>query len=569
MKKQLLLPAFFFISIIAIAQKATVNWGSEFKMRKGSTELSVIKADSEGVFLKESHSALKSYFVIGATLRLSATLVKLNKNLEEIYRSDFDKELKGKEFEDFYFLNDKLFLLAMDYNKSDKRLSLYASEINKKSGGLSSTWKELDSWYKESNKDEIDFRVGYNNDSTKMVIVSRVLAKEKNEYFVREFDATLKPTTKKLKITNEFDANTFKLEDVLITNNGNITMIGREYEYREGKKKKAKFLDFKNYLIRIYKPDGKLLKELNMEVNAKWLMSTKLMQIKDKAIVLAGYYSNTKKGKEINGMLVQRINPEDGTIISTSEKELNTSLINIEDEEDEEETKEERKERERLEKLRDEEDGFSRYYRFRNFIPTDDGGVIILAESYNTFTRTATTPRSNFAPSVTSFYTVFQSGDMMISKVDNTGNLSWLNVVPKLQNETLAHGYSAGGGGFGLDNYFSHSSGLPYYSGFVSMPVAGKNAIAVFLNDNKANADVVTLGKKRRIVSNFNKSHCFMLTIDADKGSVNRKFIFSNNDIPPATIRLGVELDNNLYVVGRQNRSLGKTKIVVGKIVVK
>ncbi len=564
MKKQLLFPFFFFISIIAIAQKATVNWGSEFKMRKGSAELAVMQVEKDGVYLKESHAALKSYFVIGATVRESATLVKLSKAFGEIYRSNFDKELKGKEFEDFFFLKDKLYLLAMSYSKSDKRLALHAAEINKNNGDLSTTWKELDSWYKESNKDQIDFRVDYNSDSTKMIVVSRVLAKERNEYFIREFDASLKAVTKRLKITNEFDANTFKLEDVLVANNGNITMVGRVYEYQEGKKKKAKFLDFKNYLIRVYKPDGKLLKELNTEINAKWLVSTKLMQVKDKAIVLAGYYSNTRKGKEINGMLVQRINPEDGNIISTSQQELNTSLLQVA-EEDEEETKAERKEREKMEKLIEEEDGFSRYFRFRNFVPTEDGGLIILSEAYHSYVGSTTTMGSNFTRSTTRYYTVYSSGDMMISKMDAAGNISWLNVVPKWQYETIYEG-GASGSGLSFGNYFSYDRGLPYYSGFIGIPVPGKKEVAVFFNDNKANADVTTLGKKIKRAVNFSKSHCFLLSIDTEKGTMKRSFVFSNDDIPPATLRLGVELDNTLYVVGRQNRSLGKTKIVVGKI---
>jgi hypothetical protein len=87
----------------AHAQKAAVTWGEEFKMGRGSTDLEVIYADNTGVFVKESHMALKSYFVIGATMRESATLIKLNKGLTEEYRQDFNKELKGKEYEKFFF----------------------------------------------------------------------------------------------------------------------------------------------------------------------------------------------------------------------------------------------------------------------------------------------------------------------------------------------------------------------------------------------------------------------------------------------------------------------------------
>jgi len=38
-------------------------------------------------------------------------LIKLDKDLTEVYRNDFNKELKGKEYESFFFLKDKLFIL--------------------------------------------------------------------------------------------------------------------------------------------------------------------------------------------------------------------------------------------------------------------------------------------------------------------------------------------------------------------------------------------------------------------------------------------------------------------------
>ncbi|MGF2412488.1 MAG: hypothetical protein ACQUYJ_09185, partial [Ferruginibacter sp.] len=69
------------------AQKANVTWGDEFKLKKGSTDLEVMHTDNTGIYVKESHFALKSYFVIGATMRESATLTKLDKELKEQYLS--------------------------------------------------------------------------------------------------------------------------------------------------------------------------------------------------------------------------------------------------------------------------------------------------------------------------------------------------------------------------------------------------------------------------------------------------------------------------------------------------
>ncbi|MFT3979480.1 MAG: hypothetical protein QM687_03350 [Ferruginibacter sp.] len=578
MKKQLLLLSALFITATGFAQRATVNWGQEFKMKKGSTDLQVIQAEKDGIYLKEGHQALKSYFVIGATTRNSATLVKLDKSLEEVYRNDFNKELKGKEFEDFFFIQKKMYLLATDYIKSDKKLVLFAAEVNKSDGSLAGDWTELDSWTKESNKDAIDFRADYNNDSSRMLIVSRIIAKEKNEYYISEFDAKMKSTGKRVMISNEFEAKTFQLEDVVVASNGNIAMVGRVFEYQEGKKKKAKFLDFKNYLIRIYDAQGSLVKELNTNVDARWLLSTKLMQLKGRELILAAFYSNTKKGKEVNGMMVQRINPDNGDIISTSNKELNTSLISATDEngdDDDDESKKERKEREKLEKIKADEDGFSKYYRFRNFIPASDGGLVILSEEFNTYTYSVYEGGGGGGMNSMSMgrwvtYRVYSTGDIMMSKVDAGGNLSWLNVVPKRQEERIQVGSSNAGGGFSVGfNYFADDLGLPFYSGLISMPVQNKNSIAIIFNDGSRNADVLRPGQKVKLTMRFSKSDCYMLALDTDKGTLTRSVIFSNDDIPPAMPRLGAVLDNNLYLVGRQERLLAKSKIAVGKITIK
>lgn len=560
-------------SLFSFAQKANVTWGDDFKMKKGSTELSVVQAEKDAVYLKEGHAALKSYFVIGATTRESATLVKLDKNFEEVYRNDFNKELKGKDFEDFYFIQNKLYLLATDYNKKEKKLSLLASEVNKADGSLTGDWIEIDSWNKESNKDVINFKVDYNADSSRMIVVSTIEGKEKGSYNIREFDSKMKPIAKAITITHEFEPKTFILEDVVYATNGNIAMVGRVMEYQEGKKKKSKFLDFKNYLVRIYNPDGSLLKELNTVVDSKWLLSSKLMQVKGKELVLAAFYSNTKKGKEVNGMMVQRINPATGEVISTSHKELNTSLIStVEDtDDDDDESRKERKERERLEKIKAEEDGFSRNYRFRNFIPTTDGGLAILAEEYNSYTYSVYQPGTTMGNSMSSgrwvTYRVYSSGDIMMSKMDAAGNLSWLHVVPKNQEERVQVGSSNMGSGFSIGfNYFRDDYGLPYYSGFTSMPIRNSNSIAIIFNDGSKNANVTKLGQKVKRTMRFSKSDCYQVTLDMTKGTYTRESIFSNDDIPPAMPRMAVNLDNNLYLVGRQERLLGKSKIAVGKI---
>lgn len=554
------------------SQKPKITWGDEFKLRKGSTDLDIVFADKTGVYLQESHLAIKSYFVIGASMRGSATLVKLDKDLAEQYRNDFNKELKGKDFEQFFVLQDKLFIIASEASKKDRTLDVYMAEIDKSNGELAGDWQQLTGFQKDEKKDDIQFKIMLNADSTKMVVVSSILGRDKNSYQVEEFDKNMKSTGKPVTISNEFDPKTFQLADILYTVTKKIVLVGRIYEYQEGKKKKNKFLDFVNYNIRLYDETGKQLKEINTNINGKWLMSTQLAQEKDKDLVLAAFYSNEKKGKTVDGMLVQRIDPNTGNILSTSDKDINTSLLANADEDNtaddndkDEESKAERKERERLDKIKDEGEGFSRYMKFRNIFYTEDKGLVILAEKYHHYTYISQTytPGSNgIGTWRTTEYAVYECGDVMMCKVDASGNINWLQVLPKQQREVIVigHGY---GPGFGLSGFFDVSS-RPFYAGFGAMQ--NKNDINIIFNDNPKNATVINPGQKVKMTNRFGKSDCFDVSINQQTGKYTRTHIFSNTDEPTAMPRLGAVIGDKMYLIGKTDRMLGKSKIAVAKI---
>ena len=471
------------------------------------------------------------------------------------------------------FLKNKLFLLATDYSKKEKTLTLFAAEIDKASGELSGEFTEVTSWQKDDKKEDISFKATYNADSSKMVLVSTIEGREKNNYEVRQFDDNMKALGKPVAVSNEFDPKTFQLEDVVYTSAGNVVLIGREYEYQEGKKKKNKYLDFKNYSVRIYNNGGKQIKEINTAINAKWLVSTKIMQLPSEELVLAAFYSDEKRGREINGILVQRINPQTGDIISTSQKDINTAMIStVEDDnadDDDDESRKERKEREKLEKIQNEEDGFSKYMRFRNFIYTADKGLIILAEKYNTYTYTTTTyqPGSGTMPGrwTTTTYQVYECGDIMMSKIDAAGNIGWLNIAPKQQREVIQ---TSSGSSTGLSfSFFRGGFNWPFYAGYGVLP--GINSLNIIFNDHKKNDNVLQLGQKVKKISYFRKSECFAINLNTITGKYTRSNLFSNRDVPTVMPRLSSVLGRDMYLIGKEDRILGKTKIAVARLSIK
>lgn len=570
------LVAFTAISFFSYAQQS-VTWGDEFKLKKGATGINVVYSDESGVYVQEEHVVLSSYFLVGASYRGSATLVKLNTRLQEVYRNDFNKELRGKTFEVFFALRNKLIIVASDYNKGDKTLTVMAAEIDKKTGEMTESWKTLASFQKDEKKEQIDFKIIPNADSTGMVIISSTTGFEKNTYRVQEFDSKLKPSSKPATITNEFEAKTYQLEDVLYTTDKKIVLVGRVFEYREGKKKKGKFLDFLKYNIRTYNEQGKQLFEINTTINSKWLNATKLMLGEGKELVLAAFYSKEKRGTT-SGLLVQRINTTTGTAISTTEKEINYSLLTGEntsvddDDDDDKEDRAERKERKELEKFKDEGEGFSRYMKFRNIFYTADHGLILLAENYNqySFTRQSYKPGMGTSPGGWTYeeYAAYNCGEVLMCKIDANNEIAWLQMLPKEQHEVIRgpQGISSASASFAFTSFFD--TGIrPFYAGFSAFQL--NNKIHLLFNDHSKNANVLQAGQKASRALVFRKTDCFIVTLDERTGQTNRKVLFSNVGIPTAMPRLASVVNQEMYLIGRTDRTLGKIKLVVGKITTK
>ncbi len=532
-----------------------MTWGDEFKLRKGSTDLSVIKADASDIFLEESHDVRATF---GPGVRQSAILVKLDANMHEVFRKEFDHEMKGKDFEQFFFIENKLYLFAEGYEKRDRTQILYAVELDKNSGNLKGDWQQVYSWDMSAKGADVEVRITPNADTSRIVIASTNTARTQNSFEILVLDANLKAAGKAFTITNEFDAKTYQLEDFIYSTSGNSMLVGRVYDYEEGKKKKEKNLVFTNYDIRIYDNQGKQIKALTTDIDGKFLVSSKLIQV-NKQVILAAYYSNEKKRRQINGMLIERIDPVTGNILGTTKKELTNSLIADSDDGDEKSSR----------KKKDDDDGLAANLVFRNVYETPDNGLVILSEQYtDQIVTTSSTVGGMNGSARTTFndtYEDYTSRDMYISKISAQGNIDWLEVLPKRQWESITLGgssYTGMAAGTQTVSYFKPTtSGRPFYSGFGCIPET--NTLHIFFNDDVKNADVTGPVKKIRMISDLGISDCFHLKLDIMTGKLTRTSLFSNKKTPTAMPRLGVIFNNSMYIVGKDSR---RSKVVVGKL---
>ena len=204
--------------------------------------------------------------------------------------------------------------------------------------------------------------------------------------------------------------------------------------------------------------------------------------------------------------------------------------------------------------------------QFRNIFYTGDNGLVILAEKYHhyTYTTQSYTPGSNGMPGQWSSttYSVFECGDIMMCKIDAGGNISWLQVLPKAQREVAQVGHSYGLASPG----FFDAGNRPFYAGFGA--IQANNSIHIIFNDNPKNAAVMQPGQKVKTTNRFGKSDCFVLSVNETTGKYTRNQFFSNTDVPTSMPRLGSVIGDDMYIVGKDDHMLGKSKIAIAKITV-
>ena len=73
--------------------------------------------------------------------------------------------MKGQSFCQYFFHNDKIWLLATEYLKKEDTENLYSIEIDKTTGAIIGEWQLIKSWVKTNKKQNVDIEITPNADN--------------------------------------------------------------------------------------------------------------------------------------------------------------------------------------------------------------------------------------------------------------------------------------------------------------------------------------------------------------------------------------------------------------------
>ena len=582
MKRTGLLITNLFCCVLLIAQGVPTSYkmtlGEEIKLKKGTADLDIVAADNTGLYFTESRVKMKGYFVIGATYGTSIKLMKLDKNFGEVFDKEYKKELKGLDFESFQTLGNDLYMFATDYEKKEKLFKVYGSKVDKMTGDVLGDFIELGSYPLESKKDDYEMKVSPVHNGSAFLLVSNISGKERVTLGVHLLDKNLK--RKESAIINlSFNPDDYALQDVQFTKNNKIILLGKEYEEAQYGKKKRKRLVFKQYVMSIYNSNGKKESDVKIDADDRYVISGRLIEQPSGEMLLAGFYSNAAKKEDLSGFYINKVNPETGTLVLSSYKEINSGMLgkSFVDETDDDDLSKEEKKQAKKAKDDDEEEDFPNSFIIKSVdINPTDNSIIITSEvsrySYYTYTNSSYNNATRSWSTTTTFVHRFTNQDILIINADQDGKIKWLNDLNKAQLEEIRTTSTSRGTGFSMmsDNsgYFASAGGMPFYSSYASL--INNNNLVLILNDHTSNNVNPQYGDKVKTVYNFRKrSNVYGVSIDLATGKMTRKTIGSNNDETILMPRHAFVVKNELFVPSWRQHMMAKTDLRFAKITVK
>ncbi len=516
--------------------------------------------------------------MIGASYGTAAKLIKFDKYYNEVFNQDYKKLLKGYEFKSIQFLKKDMFLFAHAYNKKEKNFTISGVKLDRKTGEPMGEMQELANFQLEDKKDDFEFSFTPTPDSTTWMLVGNISTDVRSTIVIQTFDEKLKKKGAASRINLSFAPNTFDLEDVLQTVDGKYLLMGQKFEMVPTGKKNKTTRTFSHYIFTKYDNKGKKEMELPVDMQSKYVTSAKAIYFPNGELLLSGFYSKEPKKKEVNGVYINRINVNSGSVISSAFKEINANMLDqgVDDEDGmDEDDKKARREREKAREKDGGEDGIMKDFIIRGIEFNQQSNTLVILAEISKF-REWTSTTSSHSPRwgwtyTTTFTYEFTNSDLIVIKADGQGQVAWINTLPKNQVEMIRKSSSAGGGlsfsSSGVTGFFARGGGMPFYSSF-SYLLSGEKLVFL-INDHPKNIEVLKLGDKVKTINNFNKSVAFAVSLDLNTAKFSRKLLLSNNDEPVLMPRFAYVVGKEFFLPAMKMKALGKTQFKIGKVAVK
>lgn len=220
----------------------------------------------------------------------------------------------------------------------------------------------------------------------------------------------------------------FTMESQRVDNDGSVLVLGVKYAEKQEKRelKRANKATYEYHML-VYKGDAPMPEDHVITVPDRFLQDMTISMGADGDIVCAGLYGN-KNNFNVRGAFYLRLDRATKAIVHESYKAFDDDFITMYLTE---------KEASKAKKKADRKDEELELPEFKlhNIIRRDDGGAVVVAEQYRSYTVCTTDSKGNTRCSTHYLY-----NDVIVVNVDPQGNIEWATKIPKRQHSVNDNG---------------------------------------------------------------------------------------------------------------------------------
>jgi hypothetical protein len=431
-----------FLTILLVpcfAQAQKISWGKEIKLHNAVFNIELVLADETGMYINEGYT--KTHMGKGAMEHYH--LSKYDKVMNLVFENDFLKDYPNYALKAIIPMHNQLYAFCTNYDPDYGRLSLYGGKLNKNTGNLMGSLKEL-VYVNLSARDNCQFQIQQSADSTKVLVLARAIIEKVGHLKLAVIDTSLK--WQKMREFSAPGGPLYKVSAFTLLPSDLLLVMAKEYEMVEDSKKKP-VMQYKKYALDIFDTAGHRKHILEVSHDGKYIKQATVI-VRNRSLNIAGFYSNSPKINEVNGVFTALIDTVTHSLSNYGSAPIALSMIS------EAYSEEAEKNKTRSEKKNDvepDDEGADGYFTLAGAFCNADGSFTLVAErAYEYKTRgTQTTNTGGVINTSTTARVINERGNLLIIKTAPEGGISWMNALPKKQSQVYSS-YSYSGSFTGI-----------------------------------------------------------------------------------------------------------------------
>jgi len=400
-----------------IAQTPQIEWGPEFK--QDPNVLSIMAGmTSEGFY---TFNILSTQTTTGKVVQKYVKLQAFSNDMLQTNEGQIKLKYKGenRSFERFLLLNNQLFMFTSYQEKKARRQVLLVETIDLNTLSSQGEPTEITSMTLPEKKSLGAFQISISKDSSKVLVYANNpgLERQKEKYSFFVFDDKMqKLWTLEEKLP--YEDNRFRIYNLKVSNEGNVIISAVRAEI-QSKNRFKETLSLKEIHLYLYLQNGTERQQYVLEVNDHQI-ATIAVELSPKGELICGGFYQKQGQRGLEGTFLLRYDTQTQDLVAESyhpfEKEILTKMIG----------------EEAVDQMRS-----PTSYLHGNMILKQDGGIVLVTESYYIESRLTSTNEGHV------FKDYYHYENVLVANLASDGEVNWYKLLEKKQVTQNVRMYSS------------------------------------------------------------------------------------------------------------------------------